>query len=62
MKKIRIKVIVEYEYEPNKEYYPEGSTIEEILAIDIEETKHCPYLFIDSEDAKFSFHGEIVNS
>ena len=38
MKKIRLTRVEVVEYEPNPEYYPEGSTIEQMAQMDSAET------------------------
>lgn len=51
MNKIRLTRAIIMEYEPNPEYYPEGSTIEEIAQYD------C-----DSDDQDLLFHSDAVIS
>ena len=60
MPKIKISVLCEVEYEPRPEHYPEGSTIEQMLAIDLKGVEDDVFLFLDTPNAKWTQKGEII--
>lgn len=61
MAKIKISILVEVEYEPNPKYYPAGSTIDEMLAIDLGGVNEDPYPYFEMDGANMTITGEIVN-
>lgn len=52
--------MVEVEYEPKPVYYPKGSTLEQMLAIDVEGANADPYLTMEDPNAKWTITGEVV--
>lgn len=60
MAKIKISILVEVEYEPNAEHYAAGSTLEEMLALDLAGAEADPYMTLDSAHAKWTISGEVV--
>jgi hypothetical protein len=64
MPKVKIKFTVEYEYELQPDYYPEGSSAEEMLQIDIDNMNNDPLMVLDiitSESlAKWETTGEVI--
>lgn len=62
MQKAKIKIVVEVEFEQDPKYYPEGSTPEQMLAIDLQGVNDDPYLTMDLEGAKWTITGEIVEA
>lgn len=59
MKKIKITFTVTVEYEPNPEFYPAGSTIEEMLDIDIKNAEDDPFMVLP-DCPEWKIKGEIV--
>lgn len=60
MAKIKIKMLVEVEYDVVPTHYPVGSTIDDMIAIDVENANFDPDIFICREDAVFTITGEAV--
>ena len=60
MSRIKITMNFEYEYEPDPSNYPLGSTIDEMIAIDVANAHDDPYLFIDMDGSNTSITGEAV--
>ena len=58
--KLRLKAVITYEYEPNLGDYPEGTSIEEALSIDLNNFADDPFMFVSSED-QVQFSGEIID-
>lgn len=48
MAKIKIVLMVTQEFEPKKEYYPDGMTIEQMAELERQQALSDPYMFIDS--------------
>lgn len=60
MSKIKITIMVEVEYEPDPKNYPVGSTLDEMIAIDVGGAEDDPYCFFEMECANMTVTGEIV--
>lgn len=56
--KITITCVVEYEIHP--EYYSTGSTLEEMLACDINNADEDPFMFLGMDNADITVKGELV--
>lgn len=61
MAKLRVIVTATLEYESDPEWYPDASTPEEMLAIDLENAKEDVFLFLDTSDTKWEFKGEVIS-
>ena len=64
MPKVKVKFIIEYEYELQPEFYPEGLSAEEMLKIDIDNMNNDPLMVLDlaigDSLAKWETTGEII--
>ena len=61
MAKLRIVVTATLEYETDPQWYPDASTPEEMLAIDLENAKGDVLLFLDNSNTKWEFKGEVIS-
>lgn len=61
MKKIKITIMTEVEFVPNADFYPKSTTIEQILAIEIENAENDPVEFMELNVAKITVAGEVLN-
>ena len=61
MKKIKISVLVEVEYTPKPEYYPPGTSIEQMMETDLIGVKEDPYLWLDSFPATWNITGKVID-
>ena len=59
MKKLSITMTMTLEYEPDLERYPEGSTPEEMLEIDMGLVEDDPFTFMNS---KWKITGRVLKS
>ena len=62
MQKVKLTFLIEVEYEQDPEYYPEGSSAEEMLAIDLMAVNDDPYLTMNLENAKWDITGKILDN
>lgn len=60
MAKIKLKIVCEVEYELQPSYYPDGSTLEQMLKIDLEGAIDDPFLTMDNENANWTITGELL--
>ncbi len=60
MAKAKITFVVEVEYEIDPTCYPTGSTINDMLDIDLTAANDDPFLMMDAPDAKWSITGQLV--
>jgi hypothetical protein len=60
MDTVRVSITVKVEYDLHPENYPVGSTIDEMIAIDVEAAEQDPYLFMDLEGSTFVVTGGAV--
>jgi len=61
MKKIKFTIVFEIEaYEPIMEYYPENSTLEQVVEIDTQNIFDNPFAIIDSPNTIIKVTHEIV--
>lgn len=61
MAKLRIKIEITVEYEPNPEHYAEADrTPEGMLAIDLAGAEADPFSTIDNRNAVWKITGEVV--
>lgn len=60
MPKARIIIVVEVEYDQNPQYYPAGSTPEQMLELDLQNVNEDPYITMDNNSAKWTITGETV--
>lgn len=58
--KFRLKALITYEYEVRPEDYPEYTTPEDMLSIDLGNFAEDPFLFVTDED-QLQFSGEIID-
>jgi len=58
--KLKAVITIIYEYEPEKENYPPGSTIEDIIKIDKEGVEDDPELFLGSDNAEMEIKIEPI--
>jgi hypothetical protein len=54
MPKLKMSILVEIEYEPVMAAYPEGSTLEDVIAIDLAGANDDPFISIDDDKAKWT--------
>ena len=57
---MKIKIKYEMEFTVNPEWYPEGTTTEEMLAIEIANASNSPFEYMD-ENTLVVATGEIIN-
>lgn len=60
MPKAKIKIVVEVEYDQDPQYYPQGSTPEQMLELDLRGANEDPYITIDNNNAKWTITGETI--
>jgi hypothetical protein len=60
MTKLRIVITATVEYEASPDAYPEGSTPEQMLAIDLENADDDTFMFLDNDDVKWDIKGEVM--
>lgn len=53
MKSFKVKAIIEIKYEINPEYYPENSTLDDMISLDLANLEDDPYTFLDSDDVSY---------
>ena len=60
MKKIKITILAEIEYEPNPKHYQPSHTLNEMLDCDLRNAEDDPFLMLDGEDVKWTITGELI--
>ncbi|TKG67050.1 hypothetical protein [Prauserella endophytica] len=58
-KQFEITVTATVAYKPNAEHYPEGSSWDDMLEMDIAAADDNPFFFMDQEETEWSVEGEI---
>lgn len=63
MIKVRTVMTVTKEYEIDPEHYPDGSTVEQMLKLDLESFADDPLLFLDMQsEGSTNFKSEVLNN
>jgi hypothetical protein len=62
MTKLRLNFHVIKEYEVDPSYYPEGSTPEEMLAIDLEGANEDSYASMEGDNCLWTITGEVLGT
>lgn len=61
MTKLKLKFVIEVEYEPRPENYPENSrTPEGMLAVDLSNANDDPFMTIGDDSSNWVITGEIL--
>lgn len=60
MPRAKIKIVVEVEYDQDPQYYPQGSTPEQMLEIDLQGANDDPYLTMELDSAKWTITGKTI--
>lgn len=58
--RLRLKAVITYEYDLDLKNYPEGTSVEKALSIDLNNFTEDPFLFVTDED-QVQFSGEIID-
>jgi hypothetical protein len=58
--KLKLTVKVTCEYTPNPKHYPEGSTPQDMLEIDIEGADEDPFMFLGGDGLVWEVSGEVL--
>lgn len=60
MTKLRIQLTATLEYEANPTAYPDGSSPEQMLAIDLSNADDDTFMFLDNDDIHWEIKGEVM--
>lgn len=61
MRKVKLTILVEVEYEMNPRFYPESFSDDERLALDLAGSKDDPYLMMDSGNTNFTITNKFID-
>lgn len=59
--KAKLKIVIEVEYPLIPSSYPEGSTPEQMVEMDVQQTDEDPFIIITGENATWTITGEVIN-